>query len=134
MRIAQTGEGRRHERHHFGRFFGVRQLMAAHLLQALEHLVLDPRNIRLARLESERREAGRAVIAAQERERRRIAQDLHDEVNQALTGILLRLEATISDASPALRLELKETKLPRRQGPGDYIEPDHPLHFIPERF
>jgi two-component system sensor histidine kinase UhpB len=67
-------------------------------------------NQMLARIEDERRQAGRAVLRAQEQERSRIAQDLHDEVNQALTGILLRLEATISDASPALRLELQETK------------------------
>jgi two-component system sensor histidine kinase UhpB len=67
-------------------------------------------NEMLARIEDERRQAGRAVLRAQEQERSRIAQDLHDEVNQALTGILLRLEATISDASPALRLELQETK------------------------
>jgi two-component system sensor histidine kinase UhpB len=41
----------------------------------------------IGRLEAERREAGRAAIRAQERERRRIAQDLHDEVNQALTAV-----------------------------------------------
>ena len=52
----------------------------------------------LERLEDERREAGRAVLRAQEQERSRIAQDLHDEVNQALTAILLRLSATIGDA------------------------------------
>ena len=52
----------------------------------------------LDRLEDERREAGRAVLRAQEQERGRIAQDLHDEVNQALTAILLRLSATIQDA------------------------------------
>jgi two-component system sensor histidine kinase UhpB len=67
-------------------------------------------NEMLARIEEERRHAGRAVLRAQEQERSRIAQDLHDEVNQALTAILLRLEATISDASPALRAELQETK------------------------
>ena len=50
------------------------------------------------RLEDERRDAGRAVLRAQEQERTRIAQDLHDEVNQALTAILLRLSATIGDA------------------------------------
>ena len=43
-------------------------------------------NRMLGRLEHERREAGRAVLRAQEQERTRIAQDLHDEVNQALTG------------------------------------------------
>ena len=55
------------------------------------------------RLEDERREAGRAVLRAQEQERARIAQDLHDEVNQALTAILLRLSATIGDAPAGLR-------------------------------
>jgi two-component system sensor histidine kinase UhpB len=64
----------------------------------------------VARLEAERREAGRAAIEAQERERRRIAQDLHDEVNQALTAVSLRLQASIEQAPPELRRELTETK------------------------
>ncbi|MGZ4173200.1 MAG: sensor histidine kinase [Solirubrobacteraceae bacterium] len=64
----------------------------------------------VGRLEAERREAGRASIRAQERERRRIAQDLHDEVNQALTAVSLRLQASIEQATPALRRELTETK------------------------
>jgi two-component system sensor histidine kinase UhpB len=64
----------------------------------------------IARLEAERREAGRAAIRAQERERRRIAQDLHDEVNQALTAVSLRLQASIEHAPPELQGELKETK------------------------
>src|SRR3954454_21383819 len=67
-------------------------------------------NNMLARIEEERRQAGRAVLRGQEQERSRIAQDLHDEVNQALTGILLRLEATTMDAPYALRPELQETK------------------------
>lgn len=64
----------------------------------------------LERLEAERRQAGRAVIQAQERERRRIAQDLHDEVNQALTAVALRLQASIERAPADLRRELLETK------------------------
>jgi two-component system sensor histidine kinase UhpB len=64
----------------------------------------------VSRLEEERREAGRAVIQAQERERRRIAQDLHDEVNQALTAVSLRLQASIERAPADLRRELTETK------------------------
>jgi two-component system sensor histidine kinase UhpB len=64
----------------------------------------------ISRLESERRRAGRQAIRAQERERRRIAQDLHDEVNQALTAISLRLQATIERAPLELRRELAETK------------------------
>lgn len=67
-------------------------------------------NRMLGRLEDERRNAGRAVVRAQEQERRLIAQDLHDEVNQALTAILLRLEATSQAAPPELRHELDETK------------------------
>ena len=43
---------------------------------------------------------GWAAIEAQERERRRIAQDLHDEVNQALTAVTLRLQASIERAPP----------------------------------
>ena len=62
----------------------------------------------LARVEEERLEGGRAVIRAQEEERARIAQDLHDEVNQALTAILLRLQAAALDVPPGLRSELKE--------------------------
>jgi two-component system sensor histidine kinase UhpB len=64
----------------------------------------------ISRLEAERRDAGRAAIRAQERERRRIAQDLHDEVNQALTAVSLRLQASIEQAPPELRRELTETK------------------------
>jgi two-component system, NarL family, sensor histidine kinase UhpB len=64
----------------------------------------------VSRLETERRQAGRAAIEAQERERRRIAQDLHDEVNQALTAVSLRLQASMVHAPPDLRRELAETK------------------------
>jgi two-component system sensor histidine kinase UhpB len=67
-------------------------------------------NRMLARLESSRRDAGRAAVEAQERERRRIAQDLHDEVNQALTAVSLRLQASIEHAPNELRRELTETK------------------------
>src|SRR4051812_150359 len=65
-------------------------------------------NRMMERLEEERREAGRAVLRAQEEERARIAQDLHDEVNQALTAILLRLQAAALDVPHGLRSELKE--------------------------
>jgi len=48
------------------------------------------------------------MLARLEEERARIAQDLHDEVNQALTAILLRLQAAALDVPPGLRSELKE--------------------------
>ena len=64
----------------------------------------------LERLEAERRRASSAALAAQEEERARVARDLHDEVNQSLTGLLLRLEAAGRSAPPALVGELAETK------------------------
>ena len=67
-------------------------------------------NRMLDRIEAERREAGRAVLHAQEQERHRVAQDLHDEVNQALTGILLHLEAMLQRAPKDLRDEVRQTK------------------------
>jgi two-component system, NarL family, sensor histidine kinase UhpB len=64
----------------------------------------------MRRLEAERRRAGSAVLAAQEEERARVARDLHDEVNQSLTGLLLRLEVAREAAPPQLEAELAETK------------------------
>ena len=57
-------------------------------------------NRMLERLENERRRSGELVLRAQEEERKRIARDLHDEVNQALTALLLRIEAAAQDARP----------------------------------
>jgi two-component system, NarL family, sensor histidine kinase UhpB len=64
----------------------------------------------MRRLEAERRRAGSAALQAQEQERARVARDLHDEVNQSLTGLLLRLEAAREAAPPELEGELAETK------------------------
>ncbi len=64
----------------------------------------------MRRLEAERRRAGSAALAAQEQERARVARDLHDEVNQSLTGLLLRLEAAREAAPPHMEAELAATK------------------------
>jgi len=64
----------------------------------------------MRRLEAERRRAGSAALHAQEEERARVARDLHDEVNQSLTGLLLRLEAARDAAPPELEAEIAETK------------------------
>src|ERR671910_3268219 len=64
----------------------------------------------LDRIEEERRRSGALAMRAQEEERRRLARDLHDEVNQALTAILLRLEALAQDSPPARVDELNELK------------------------
>jgi two-component system, NarL family, sensor histidine kinase UhpB len=64
----------------------------------------------LERLEAERRRASHVALQAQEEERARVARDLHDEVNQSLTGLLLRLEAARERAPMELAHELAETK------------------------
>jgi two-component system sensor histidine kinase UhpB len=64
----------------------------------------------LARIESERRRSGRLVVRAQEAERRRVARDLHDEANQALTAILLRLEALSAGLGADRAGEVAEVK------------------------
>ncbi len=64
----------------------------------------------LRRLEAERRRTSSAALRAQEEERTRVARDLHDEVNQALTGVLLRLEAARERAPAELKPELAQTR------------------------
>ena len=64
----------------------------------------------LRRVDDERRRSGKLVLRAQEEERRRVARDLHDEVNQALTAILLRLEALAQDTPPERSADVAELK------------------------
>jgi two-component system sensor histidine kinase UhpB len=66
-------------------------------------------NRMLDRLESERHESGRRVLAAQEAERIAIARDLHDEVGQVLTGVLLQLNS-IAEATREHQHELDEAR------------------------
>jgi two-component system sensor histidine kinase UhpB len=67
-------------------------------------------NLMLSRLEAERVGTATAVLRAQESERGRVARDLHDEVNQALAAISIRLAATAEGAPPHLAEELAETQ------------------------
>ena len=63
-------------------------------------------NAMLERLESEREESMRRVIGAQEAERLRVAQELHDEVGQNLTAALLQLARVRMHAGPELETEV----------------------------
>jgi len=67
-------------------------------------------NRMLSRLEHERVGSATAVLRAQEAERARVARDLHDEVNQALAAVSLRLAATAENAPTEFAEELKETQ------------------------
>ena len=67
-------------------------------------------NEMLARLELERRESTRRVLAAHESERLRIAQELHDEVGQTLTAVLLQLSRVQDRLPPELHGELSEAQ------------------------
>jgi two-component system sensor histidine kinase UhpB len=67
-------------------------------------------NDMLARLEAERREATGRVLAAQEAERLRIAQELHDQVGQELTAVLLGLARIQGRLPDPLRGELTEAQ------------------------
>ncbi len=71
-------------------------------------------NRMLDRLERERRESALRELAAQERERARIARELHDEVGQMLTAIALRAERGAGEPAGGQRealLEISQTAL-----------------------
>ena len=77
--------------------------------EEVERLELAFRRM-LERLDAERRRTSSAALQAMEEERARVARDLHDEVNQSLTGVLLHLGAAREQAPPELDRELAETQ------------------------
>jgi two-component system sensor histidine kinase UhpB len=66
-------------------------------------------NRMLDRLERERRQSSRRVLAAQEAERLGIARDLHDEVGQLLTAVLLQLNS-VAEAEPTHQTEIDDAR------------------------
>jgi two-component system sensor histidine kinase UhpB len=83
--------------------------------------VITAFNATLERLEDERRASMRRVLSAQEAERRRIAQELHDQIGQNLTAVLLELKRlrghvtdgwadTLADAQELARESLEELR------------------------
>ncbi|TDD78949.1 sensor histidine kinase [Actinomadura darangshiensis] len=72
----------------------------------LFHLV-DQFNAMLDRLEADRSTSTAVVLDAQEAERRRIAQELHDEIGQSLTVVLLELKSVVNRAPEEVAEELR---------------------------
>ena len=60
----------------------------------------------LDRLEAERAASAANALSAQEAERARIARELHDEIGQTLTAVLLELKWSPTTRRPRVREEL----------------------------
>jgi two-component system sensor histidine kinase UhpB len=73
-------------------------------------------NEMLERLESERRESAHHALTVQEAERARIARELHDEVGQTLTGVMLQVEGLAAVIPDELREQLDELRETARDG------------------
>ncbi len=71
----------------------------AHLISAFNDM--------LDRLEAERGASSARALAAQEGERQRIARELHDEIGQSLTAVLLGLKQAVDRAPADLQDELR---------------------------
>ncbi|MFE9677007.1 HAMP domain-containing sensor histidine kinase [Streptomyces sp. NPDC006259] len=72
-------------------------------------------NAMLDRLEAERATSSARALSAQESERQRIAQELHDEVGQSLTAVLLGLKRAADQAPEPLRAELRQVQETTRE-------------------
>jgi two-component system, NarL family, sensor histidine kinase UhpB len=72
-------------------------------------------NEMLDRLEDERRQSARRSLTAQEGERRRVAQELHDEIGQSLTALVLQLDRLCRAAPESLSHEHAEARETARE-------------------
>lgn len=72
--------------------------------------LIEAFNTMLDRLEAERATSTARALSAQEAERRRISQELHDEIGQSLTAVLLELKRVADQAPAPLRTELHQVQ------------------------
>jgi two-component system sensor histidine kinase UhpB len=72
--------------------------------------LLDAFNDMLDRIELERRQSAQRALAAQERERRRLARELHDELGQTLTGVVLQLDGLARTAPPEIQPSVSQVQ------------------------
>jgi two-component system sensor histidine kinase UhpB len=95
------------------------------LLQPGQRLVPDgPSEVRalaaainnmLVRFEYERRDTRSRALGTQEEQRRLVARELHDEVGQGLTALLLRLQEAVDAAPPDLQPQLRDAQALARE-------------------
>jgi two-component system, NarL family, sensor histidine kinase UhpB len=76
-------------------------------------------NEMLDRLEAEKLESTRRALMVQEGERQRVARELHDEVGQTLTGVMLQVEGLAGKIPDELREQLDELRETARSGAED---------------
>jgi two-component system sensor histidine kinase UhpB len=70
----------------------------------------DVFNAMIDRLETERRESGRRMLSIQEQERVRLARELHDEIGQSVTGLMLEVDHAARQAPEEIARELRDVQ------------------------
>jgi two-component system, NarL family, sensor histidine kinase UhpB len=70
----------------------------------------DVFNAMIDRLETERRESGRRMLSVQEEERVRLARELHDEIGQSITGLMLEVDHAARQAPEDVARELRDVQ------------------------
>jgi len=71
--------------------------------------------LRLQRVETERRASAARMLSAQERERVRLARELHDEIGQSVTGLMLEIDRVAKLAPSEIGDQLRETQEAARE-------------------
>src|SRR3954454_6475 len=105
-----TGTMRRVDPHDPGRRVAIRR-PAPEVRELAEAF-----NDMLDRLEAERQGSARRALAATEAERVRVARELHDQVGQTLTGVVLALQEILRRAPAGLHADIAEAQEAARAG------------------